>query len=119
MVTPYSLSIFDIVNAWCVTIINLVLVIFVNSSSKLQNLVTLASSRGASTSSNTHIGDGLVKKTAKIKDNAVRACSPPDKRVIDCNLFPGGLTKSSNPASKGSSASTSSNFAFPPLNYLV
>ena len=65
--TPYSLFILDIVNAWCVTIINLVLVIFVSSSSKLQNLVTLASSNGASTSSSTQIGDGLDKKTAKVQ----------------------------------------------------
>ncbi|GIS77753.1 MAG: hypothetical protein CM1200mP13_11120 [Candidatus Pelagibacterales bacterium] len=46
---------------------NLVLVILISSSSKLQNLVTLASSSGASTSSNTHIGEGFVKNTAKIK----------------------------------------------------
>ena len=48
-----------------------------------QNLVTLASSKGASTSSKTQIGDGLTKKTAKIKDSAVKACSPPDNKVID------------------------------------
>ena len=71
MVTPYSLCILDIVRAWCVIIINLVLVIFVSSSSKPQNLVTLASSKGASTSSNTQIGEGFVKKTAKIRDRAV------------------------------------------------
>ena len=45
--------------------------------------VTFASSKGASTSSRTHIGEGLVKKTAKIKDKAVSACSPPERRVID------------------------------------
>ena len=39
---------------------NLVDVILVSSLSKLQNLVTFASSKGASTSSKTHIGDGLV-----------------------------------------------------------
>ena len=49
---------------------NLVLVIFISSSSKLQNLVTLASSSGASTSSNTHIGEGFVKNTANINDRA-------------------------------------------------
>jgi hypothetical protein len=94
-------------------------VIFVSSYKRLQNLVTLASSSGASTSSSTQIGDGLVKKTAKIKDNAVRACSPPDNKVIDCNLLPGGLTSNCNPASKGYSSSISSNFALPPLNNLV
>ena len=62
---------------------NFVLVIFISSSSKLQNLVTLASSSGASTSSRTQIGDGFVNYTAKIKDKAVRACSPPDNKVID------------------------------------
>jgi len=62
---------------------NLVFVILISSSSKPQNLVTLASSKGASTSSKTHIGEGLVKKTAKIKDSAVKACSPPDNKVID------------------------------------
>ena len=99
------------VRAWWVIITNLVSVIFVNSLRREQNLVTLASSKGASTSSKIQIGAGLVKKTAKTKDKAVKACSPPDNKVIDCNLFPGGLTNSSKPASKGSSESTSSNFA--------
>ena len=64
-------------------IINFVFVISFNSPNKEQNLVTFASSNGASTSSKTQIGDGLVKNTAKINDKAVKACSPPDKRVID------------------------------------
>ena len=100
-------------------IINFVLVIFVSSSSKLQNLVTLASSNGASTSSKTQTGDGFTKNTAKTKDNAVKACSPPESNVIDCNLFPGGETYISKPASRGSSESTSSIFAVPPLNNFV
>ena len=83
IVTPKSLFILDIVKAWCVTITNLVFVIFVSSSNKLQNLVTFASSSGASTSSSTQIGEGLVKKTAKISYRAVNACSPPDNKVID------------------------------------
>ena len=119
IVIPYNRCILDIVKAWCVIIINLVFVILVSSSSKEQNLVTFASSNGASTSSKTHIGEGLTKKTAKIKDKAVRACSPPDNSVIDYNLFPGGETNISNPASKGSSESTSSNFALPPLKSFV
>ena len=61
--------------------INLVLVILVNSSSRLQNLVTFASSNGASTSSKTHIGDGLVKNTAKIYNE-----------ILALPLFP-GITK--------------------------
>ena len=80
---------------------NFVLVIFVRSSSKALNRVTFASSKGASTSSNTQIGAGLIKKTANIKAKAVNACSPPDNSVIDCNFFPGGLTSNSKPASKG------------------
>ena len=54
-----------------------------SSSKRLQKRVTFASSKGASTSSRTHIGEGLVKKTAKTKDKAVSACSPPERRVID------------------------------------
>ena len=83
-----------------------------------KNLVTFASSKGASTSSKTQIGDGLVKKIAKIKDRAVNACSPPESKVIDCNLFPGGETNISKPASNGSSESTNSSFALPPLKIL-
>ena len=119
MVTPYNLSILDIVKAWCDIIINLVSVIFVNSSNKEQNLVTLASSKGASTSSKIQIGAGLVQKTAKTRDKAVRACSPPDNNVMDCNLLPGGLTNISKPASKGSSDSINSNLAVPPLKSFV
>ena len=47
--------------------------IFVNSSRSAQNLVTFASSKGASTSSKTQIGEGLTRNTAKIKDKAVKA----------------------------------------------
>ena len=93
--------------------------ILVSSSKRMQNLFTFASSNGASTSSSTQIGEGFVKKTANINDNAVKACSPPDSRVIDYNLLPGGLTNISNPASRGSSASINSNLAFPPLNNFV
>ena len=68
---------------------NFVFVILVRSSNNPQNLVTLASSKGASTSSKTQIGEGFTKKTANIRDKAVRACSPPESKVIDCSLFPG------------------------------
>ena len=57
------------------------------SSRRLQKRSTFASSSGASTSSSTQIGDGLVKNTAKINDIAVKACSPPDRSDIDCNFF--------------------------------
>ena len=89
--------------------------IFVKSSNNPQNLVTLASSNGASTSSKTQIGEGFTRKTANIRDNAVKACYPPDNKVIDCNLFPGGETYISKPASSGSSESTNSILAVPPL----
>ena len=64
----------------------------------------------------TQIGEGFVKNIANTNDKAVKACSPPDNKVIDCNLFPGGETNISNPASNGSSESTNSSLAFPPLN---
>jgi hypothetical protein len=98
---------------------NFVFVILVSSSNNQQNLVTLASSNGASTSSKTQMGDGFTKNTAKMSERAVRACSPPDSNVIDCNLLPGGDTNISSPASNGSSESTSSIFAVPPLNNFV
>ena len=59
------------------------------SSTKSQNFSTLLSSKAASTSSSTQIGDGLVKKTAKIKDRETRPFSPPDKEDISINFFPG------------------------------
>ena len=43
------------------------IIIFVKSSNKPQNLVTLASSKGASTSSKTQIGEGLTKKLQRSK----------------------------------------------------
>ena len=95
---------------------NFVFVIVDSSSKREQKRVTLASSNGASTSSRTQIGEGLVKKIANTNDKAVNACSPPDNKVIDCNLLPGGETNISNPASRGSSESTSSSLALPPLN---
>ena len=47
-----------------------------NSSKREQKRVTLASSNGASTSSSTQIGEGLVKNIAKTNERAVKACSP-------------------------------------------
>ena len=85
-------------------------------ASMVQNRSTLASSQGASTSSRTHTGAGLVRNTAKIKAIAVKACSPPDIKLI-CSIFlPGGQAKISSPASSGSSDSVSRNSASPPLN---
>ena len=59
------------------------------SSIRSQNFSTLLSSRAASTSSRTHIGEGLVKKTAKINDKETKPFSPPDKDDISINFFPG------------------------------
>src|SRR3989337_655469 len=58
-------------------------------SSRSQKRSMLASSRGASTSSRTQIGAGLVRNKAKISATAVSACSPPDRRVSDWGFLPG------------------------------
>src|SRR5512141_1903244 len=63
----------------CVMITKRVSVERVISSSRSQKRSTLWSSSGASTSSSTQIGAGLVRNTAKIKAMAVSACSPPDR----------------------------------------
>ena len=60
------------------------------SSSRSQKRSTLASSRGASTSSSTQIGEGLARNTAKISAVAVSACSPPEIRLMVCGFLPGG-----------------------------
>ena len=52
------------------------------SESKLQNFKVLESSKGASTSSKIQIGLGFAIKTAKISDNAVSVCSPPESKEI-------------------------------------
>ena len=46
---------------------------FVSSSKSEQKRVTFASSNGASTSSRTQIGEGLVKNIANTNDKAVKA----------------------------------------------
>ena len=76
----------------------------------------LASSSGASTSSRTHIGAGLVRNNPKMSATAVSACSPPDKSVSDCSFLPGGCANISSPASSGSSLSINARCAWPPLN---
>ena len=60
------------------------------SFSILQKRSTLASSSGASTSSSTQIGAGLARNTPKISAAAVRACSPPDIRLMLASRLPGG-----------------------------
>ena len=94
-------------------------VLAVISRSKSQNRATFVSSRGASTSSRTQIGAGFVRKTAKIRARAVRACSPPDSSESDCSLLPGGCARISSPASSGSSDSVSFSSAVPPPNRIL
>ena len=86
------------------------------SESKLQNFKVLESSKGASTSSKIQIGLGFALKTAKISDNAVSVCSPPESKEIVESFFPGGWQKISNPASRGSELSTKVSVASPPPN---
>ena len=119
MVTPNSRSIRAIVTAWWVMIKNRVSVRRVISSSRSQNRVTLASSKGASTSSSTQIGAGLAKNTPKISASAVKVCSPPDNRLSVASFLPGGWHIISSPASSGSSDSTKTSRASPPLNRWV
>jgi hypothetical protein len=80
------------------------------SSSRSQKRSTLWSSSGASTSSSTQIGAGLVRNTAKISASAVSACSPPESSDSVCGFLPGGLAMISRPASSGSSLSISCSF---------
>src|SRR3989338_1035764 len=114
IVTPNKRSIRAIVTPWWVMIRNRVSVRRVISSSRSQNRVTLASSRGASTPSSTQIGAGLARNTPKISARAVRVCSPPDKSDRVDRRFPGGWHMISRPASSGSSDSTSTRRASPP-----
>ena len=86
------------------------------ASSRSQKRSTLASSSGASTSSRTHKGAGLVRNRAKINATAVSACSPPESRVSEVSFLPGGCAMISSPASSGSSLSIISRCASPPLN---
>ena len=86
--------------------------VLINSSRRLQNLVTLASSRGASTSSNTQIGEGLVRKTAKINDKSCQVLVLHQiVKLLTEVFFQEDLPSISNPASKGSSESTNSKFS--------
>src|SRR3954449_9747717 len=71
----------------------------------------LWSSSGASTSSSTQIGAGLVRNTAKMSASAVSACSPPERSDKVAGFLPGGLAMIPTPASSGSSFSISCNSA--------
>ena len=116
MVTPNRRSIRAMVILWWVMIRKRVFSSRVISSSRVQKRSTLASSRGASTSSKTHMGAGFVKNTPKRSASAVNACSPPDRSESTCSFLPGGLAIISRPASSGSSDSVSARCAPPPPN---
>ena len=76
----------------------------------------MVSSKGASTSSRTHNGDGFVRNTANRSEIAVRAFSPPESKESVCNFFPGGFAIISRPELRGSLGSVNSSFASPPEN---
>ena len=119
MVTPNRRCMRAMVSAWWVMIRKRVSVRSSIASSRLQKRSTLWSSSGASTSSSTQMGEGLVRNTAKISDRAVSVCSPPDSSDSVVGFLPGGLAMISRPASSGSSDSISCSSALPPPNSVV
>ena len=119
MVTPNRRFMRAMVIGWCVMTRKRVAVSAAIFSIRVQKRSTLASSSGASTSSSTQIGDGLVRNTAKISAMAVSDCSPPDSSESVAGFLPGGLATISSPPSSGSSASIISSRASPPPNSVV
>ena len=81
------------------------------------NLDTFVSSRGASISSRTQNGAGFTLNIENNRAIADNAFSPPDNKLIFCNLLPGGLTLTSIPELRTSSSSLtiSDISALPPL----
>src|SRR3546814_14286013 len=49
---------------------------------------------GASTSSRTQMGAGLVRNSPNMSATAVKACSPPESRVRAASFLPGGCARS-------------------------
>src|ERR1043166_3876020 len=90
MVTPNSRLMRAMVSGWWVMMRKRVSVSLAISSISRQKRSTLASSSGASTSSSTQIGEGLVRNTAKMSASAVNAFSPPDSSVSASSRLPGG-----------------------------
>ena len=91
IVTPNSRSMRAMVIGLWVMMMKRVSVDFPISSSRSQKRSTLWSSSGASTSSSTQIGAGLVRNTAKISASAVSACSPPESSDSVAGFLPGRL----------------------------
>src|SRR3569832_568308 len=89
----------------CVMITKRVSVDLIISSSRSQKRSTLWSSSGASTSSSTQIGAGLVRNTAKIKAMAVSANTPPEKNNNNTNNKPNKQTKKTKPTTNKTSLS--------------
>ena len=122
IVTPFNSS--------AICIANLLWLIKINCTSsarseiKLVNLITLASSRGASTSSNTQNGAGCCLKIANIRLNAVKVFSPPDSTANRLFFLPLGCAINSKPARHCSLCSKPSSLlkvrlAWPPPKTLV
>ena len=86
-----------------------------SSFTKLQKRCTLASSKGASTSSSTQNGAGLSLKIANTKASAVSAFSPPDNKANELFRLPGGRAMSLTPDCQSPS---NMRLASPPLNTL-
>ena len=87
------------------------------SLTTLQNRSLLASSSGASTSSNKQNGAGLILNIEKTKAIPVPAFSPPDNRFRFFTSFPGGFAIIFTPV-LSKSLSVSSRKALPPPNIL-
>ena len=111
MVTPKRISAISMVRLLCVITINCDLD-DISRTISLKRWI-LASSNGASTSSRTQKGDGLIRKIAKIRAMAVRAFSPPDNKPTFCKRLPGGCTTISMPVSSRSCSSVRGQFCTP------
>ena len=80
IVTPERMSAYSIVDLLCV--ININCTVWDISFTTLQNLLLLASSKGASTSSSKQKGAGLILKIEKTKAMPTPAYSTPDNKFI-------------------------------------
>src|SRR5437667_380005 len=97
IVTPKSESATAIVCLLCVTTMN-----WASSASSRRTAVNrpiFSSSNGASISSSTQKGVGLIRKLAKMSAIAVKVFSPPESMAIFLSRFPGGWATMSTPGS--------------------
>ena len=112
IVIPYNTSAACMVPLLCVITKNCVW--SVNSRSSCVKRPTLLWSSGASTSSKTTNGLGLVFNKASIKVSAVKARSPPDNKAMSCCALPGGCTRNSTPVSSKLSGCVNDKNVWPP-----